>query len=119
MFAHKFSLHRNEFTKIKNDSKLFQSTNFGVLVRVREEIGNPRFGIVISNKVSKLSTHRNRIRRAFRDALRRNWKKIDDGLDLVFLIKPGIERLLVSDMMKEIEIFIDKKGYVGKTASKD
>ena len=118
MFAHKFNLHRNEYSKIKSEGKLFQSTNFGVLVRHRENIGNPRFGVVISNKISKLATHRNRIRRSFRDVLRRNWKKVDDRLDMVFLVKPGIEKLLVSDIMKEIENFIDSKIYV-KEAGKD
>lgn len=118
MFAHKFNLHRNEYTKIKNEGKLYQSINFGVLVRRRENIGNPRFGVIISNKVSKLATHRNRIRRSFRDVLRRNWKKVDDRLDMIFLVKPGIERLLVSDIMKEIEKFIDSKVYV-KEVGKD
>lgn len=111
MFAKKFSINRKEFPKIKNEGKLFQSKSFGVLLRKREKIGNPRFGIVISNKVSKIAVHRNRIRRAFRDVLRRNWKKIDDGNDMVFLIKPGIERLPVSEIMKEIESFIDGKKY--------
>ncbi len=112
MFAHKFNLHRNEYTKIKHDSRLYQSTNFGVLVRRREKIGNPRFGVIISNKVSKLATHRNRIRRSFRDVLRRNWKKVDDGIDMVFLVKPGIEKMLVSEIMKEIEAFLNNKKYV-------
>jgi ribonuclease P protein component len=114
MFAHKFNLHRNEYTKIKHDSKLYQSANFGVLIRKREKIGNPRFGVVISNKVSKLATHRNRIRRSFRDVLRRNWKKVDDGIDMVFLVKPGIEKMLVSEIMKEIEAFLNNKKYAEK-----
>ncbi len=111
MFARRFSLQRREFTKIKQDSKLYQSTNFGVLIRKHEGIDNPRFGIIISNKVSKLATHRNRVRRAFRDCLRRNWKKVDNNLDMVFLIKPGIEKILVSDIMKEIEAFVNSKEY--------
>ena len=111
MFARRFSLQRTEFTKIKQDSQLYQSTNFGVLIRRRAGTENPRFGIIISNKVSKLATHRNRVRRAFRDALRRNWKKVDNNIDMVFLIKPGIEKVLVSDIMKEIEAFLNSKEY--------
>ncbi len=118
MFAHKFNLHRKEFTKIKNDSKLYQSTSFGILIRKREKVGNPRFGMIISNKVSRLATHRNRIRRSFRDVLRRNWKKVDDGIDMVFLVKPGIEKMPVSDIMKEIEVFLNSKKYE-KNGTKD
>lgn len=116
MFAKSFSIPRNEIRKIKKDGKLLQGNNFGVLVRKRDNLGNPRFGIVISSKVSKLATHRNRIRRSFRDTLRRNWKKIDDGQDIIFLVKPGIEKLPVSDIMKEIEVFIDNKGYEEKSS---
>jgi len=112
MFAKKFSINRKEFTKIKNEAKLYQSPSFGVLVRKREKNGNPRFGIIVSNKVSKIAVHRNRIRRSFRDVLRRNWKKIEDGNDIIFLVKPGIEKLPVSEIMKEIERFIDGKKYL-------
>lgn len=111
MFANRFVLHRREFFKLKTSGKLFQSANFGVLVRSREGIDNPRFGVIISNKVSKLSTHRNRIRRAFRDVLRHNWKVVESDLDMVFLIKPGIERVTVSDIMKEAESFLNEKKY--------
>ena len=105
MFARKFSIPRKEFTPIKKEGKLVQNNSFGALIRKREMLGNPRFSVVISNKVMKLSTHRNRIRRSFRDTLRRNWKKVDDGLDMIFLVKPGIEKLPVSEIMKEIESF--------------
>jgi ribonuclease P protein component len=118
MFAKKFSLHRREFSKIKREGVLYQSVNFGVIVRKRENIGNPRFGVVISNKISKLAVHRNRIRRSFRDTLRRNWKKVDDGIDLVFLVKPGIEKLPVSEIMRDIENFLNEKKYVQKNSSK-
>ncbi len=111
MFATRFTLSRKAFGKLKDVGKLYQSDSFGVLVRHRENIGNPRFGIIISNKVSKLSVHRNRARRAFRDVLRRNWKKVNDGIDLVFLIKPAVERVPVSEIMKEVERFIDSHVY--------
>lgn len=111
MFAKKFSIPKKEFTPIKNEGKLVQSKSFGALVRKREKIGNPRFAVIISTKVMRLSTHRNRIRRSFRDVLRRNWKKISDGIDIVFLVKPGIEKLPVTEIMKEIQLFIDGKKY--------
>jgi len=114
MFAKKFSIPKSEFTKIKKNPILFHSSTFSVLLRIREDLGNPRFAVVISNKVSKLSTHRNRIRRAVRDALRRNWKKVNNDLDMVFLIKPGVEKKPVTDIMKEIEVFLNKKEYETK-----
>jgi len=39
------------------------------------------------------------------------------SLDMIFLVKPGIEKLPVSEIMKEIEVFIDEKAYQ-KTSTK-
>jgi len=45
-----------------------------------------RFGIVISTKVSKKATVRNRLKRQLREILRLHRPQIKSGLDLVFTI---------------------------------
>lgn len=106
MFARKYSINRKDLAKIKDTGRLFQSDTFGALVAIRQLQDNPRFAVVISTKVSKLATHRNRIKRAFRDALRYNWKKVADNVDIVFLVKPSAEKVGAADIMKEIEKFL-------------
>jgi ribonuclease P protein component len=95
-----------DFEKVKKEGTLYQSDNFGVSVLDRGDDGYTRFGIIVSNKISKLSTQRNRIKRAFRDGLRYNLNRIKKGYDVVFLAKPSLERMIVDDIMKEIDAFI-------------
>jgi ribonuclease P protein component len=97
---------KRDYEKVKKEGTLYQSENFGVSILDRGNGGYTRFGIIVSNKISKLSTQRNRIKRAFRDALRYNLNRIKDGYDVVFLAKPSLERTAVSDIMKEIDIFV-------------
>lgn len=95
-----------DYERVKNEGTLYQSTNFGAGVLKREDDGYPRFGFIVSNKISKLSTQRHRIKRAFRDALRHNLKWIKNGYDVVFLARQSLERMPVDEIMKEVDLFI-------------
>ena len=66
----------------------------------------PRFAFVISNKISKLATSRNRIRRIFNDTLRYNLKNIPKGIDIVFLAKPELASQMSESVQKDIEEFV-------------
>jgi ribonuclease P protein component len=97
---------KRDYERVKKEGTLYQSQNFGVSVFDRGDDGYTRFGIIVSNKISKLSTHRNRIKRAFRDGLRYNLNRVKKGYDVVFLAKPSLERMVVDDIMKEIDVFV-------------
>lgn len=47
-----------------------------------------QFGFVVSARVSKKATQRNRIKRLLREAVRENLEKIRSGFSVVFLVKP-------------------------------
>jgi ribonuclease P protein component len=49
-----------------------------------------RFGIIVSNKVSKKATLRNLIKRKIREILRLAQKKIKKGFDVVVIVSPRI-----------------------------
>ncbi|MFH1509188.1 MAG: ribonuclease P protein component [bacterium] len=49
-----------------------------------------RFGIVISTKVSKKSTIRNKIKRQIRDVLKKNFSKFSTGYDAVIMTNQNI-----------------------------
>ncbi|OGM14908.1 ribonuclease P protein component [Candidatus Woesebacteria bacterium RIFCSPLOWO2_01_FULL_39_23] len=97
---------QKDYDRVKKEGKLYQSENFGASVLKREDDGYPRFGLIVSNKISKLSTQRNRIKRAFRDALRHNLNRIQGGYDIVFLAKPTLERITAENIMREMDAFI-------------
>jgi ribonuclease P protein component len=112
MIADVYSLKGPEdYEKIKNDGVLYQSKNFGASVLRRNDQGYPRFGFIVSNKISKLSTQRNRIRRAFRDALRHNLNRIKNGYDVVFLARATLEKMPVDQIMREVEDFVRKSEF--------
>lgn len=51
-----------------------------------------RFGFVVSKKISKKSTLRNKIKRRLREIIRRELPKIKTGIDGVFISKTGLEK---------------------------
>jgi ribonuclease P protein component len=97
---------QKDFEKVKNEGTLYQSENFGVCILNRGDNDYTRFGFIISNKISKLATQRNRIKRAFRDAFRYNLNRIGKGYDVVVLAKPSLERIPVDSIMNEVDMFV-------------
>lgn len=97
---------QKDYEKVEREGKLYQSKNFGVCILDRKDDGYTRFGFIISKKISKLATQRNRIKRAFRDAFRYNLNRIKGGYDVVILAKPSLEKMLVDDIMKEVDLFV-------------
>ncbi len=58
-----------------------------------------RFGIVVSNKVSKKATIRNNIKRRLRAVIRKHFDEIKPSFDCVVIAKPAI----LNSSYKEIE----------------
>jgi ribonuclease P protein component len=65
--------------------------------------GESRFGILVSNKVSKKAVERNKIKRQIREILRLKLAKIKPGYDIVVITFPSI----LGKSYKEIELAID------------
>lgn len=97
---------QKDYERVEKEGVLYQSPNFGVCILDRKDNNYTRFGFIISKKISKLATQRNRIKRAFRDAFRYNLNRIKKGFDVVVLAKPSLERMLVDDIMKEVDNFV-------------
>ncbi|MBU1164592.1 ribonuclease P protein component [Patescibacteria group bacterium] len=57
---------------------------------VRNELKNSRFAFVVSNKISKKATVRNRIRRQLSEIVRTNLTTIKKGNDVVVVVKQTI-----------------------------
>jgi ribonuclease P protein component len=93
------------FERIKKWGKLYQSQDFGIAVIKRNDKGKSRFGFVVSKKISKSAVHRNRIKRAFREAVRRNLDYFPKGIDAVILTKKSIFKKTTEEIMRELEKF--------------
>ncbi len=112
MLATKHRIKGNEIDGIKRRGKLYKSSLFGVVIVKRRDKKDSRFGFVISKKVSKLATERNRIKRALYEALRHNLKYVKKGSDMVFLVKPDISKKSTKEMMREVEMFLRKNKFL-------
>lgn len=82
---------RNRLTKKKDFENIKESGNsfFSALFRIRilpNKLKSSRFAIVISNKVSKKATVRNRLKRQLREILRLNLAKFKCGFDIVLIV---------------------------------
>lgn len=79
------------FKKGQKPSQDFKS-NFLTFKTVKNNLGLPRFGFVVSKKISKKATIRNKIRRRLRVAVEEQLKNVKKSTDNVFIALPGIEK---------------------------
>lgn len=82
---------KKDFDVIFKNSKSIK-TNLFVLKIAKNSLGINRFGFVVSTKVSKKATVRNKIRRRFAEVMREETSSIKSGTDLVLIALPGIEK---------------------------
>lgn len=94
---------RKDFNKIFKQGKGFFAETIGVKSTLNG-FNYSRFGITVSNKVSKKAVIRNKLRRQIREIIHKNLGKIKPGFDILIICQPGIEK----KEFKEIESRIIK-----------
>ena len=92
----------HDYKIVTSDGRRVDRPWYTVFVYDRADDGYPRFGFVISTRISKLATQRNRLRRVFEDTVRHNVTDFPKGLDLVFLVKTSIVKIITDDIQKDI-----------------
>src|SRR5476649_2893933 len=80
MLKKKFRLLR----ETKFDKKNIYTSPFFVLRFTKNDSSFSRFGFVVSKKIDKRATIRNRVKRQVRVCIENNLDKIKDGYDLLF-----------------------------------
>lgn len=81
---------KKDFEIVFKKGKTFKE-DFLILKFFPNQKKNSRFGVIVSQKVSKKATIRNKIKRRIKASIRQKISKIKDGLDIVFLVLPGLE----------------------------
>ena len=69
----------------------------------RNDLKVSRFGIIVSRKIDKRATARNRIKRRIRFCLDKNFKNIVPGFDLLFIAKKYALGKTTDEICKNIE----------------
>ena len=84
---------KNRLTKKTDFDKIFKEgeglKERGLLFKVKTGEGVSRFGIVVSKKVSRKATERNRIRRILSEAIAQLKVEITKPVDIVIIVLPS------------------------------
>jgi ribonuclease P protein component len=92
---------KKDFEAIFKNSKSFRDNLF-VLKSAKNNLGISRFGFVVSQKISKKATVRNKVRRRMSEAVRADIKNAKTGIDAVFIALSGVEKRKFSEIKKAI-----------------
>ena len=79
-----------------------------LLKYVKTDNPQPRFGFVISTKVSKKATDRNLLKRRMREIIRGGAETIGGGHDFVFIARKSVLNLSFSELKSEITELLGK-----------
>ncbi|MGF1495150.1 MAG: ribonuclease P protein component [Microcoleaceae cyanobacterium] len=90
-------------------SRDYQNSSIQPLIQDSQSTQSPsRFGISISQKVSKRAVVRNRIKRQIRARLRERMSDFKPGWDLVVVVKPGTAECNSVEFLQELEQLLVK-----------
>ncbi|MBU2578838.1 ribonuclease P protein component [Patescibacteria group bacterium] len=108
MLPKKNRLKKNkDFTKVIRQGK-FSHSFFLSLKEAKNDLAQTRVGFVVSKKISKKATVRNKIKRWLREAVRANLDKIRSGKDIIFFTKKGIEEKKFWEIKQAVEKLLKK-----------
>jgi len=86
-----------------------------LVVKIKENsMSISRFGFIVSNKISKKSVKRNRIKRVLRESVRLLQKNVIPGFDVVFISKKDIVNRNFKEMSSSVEKLLKKSGLLAK-----
>ena len=88
MFQKKYRLQKEKDFEDVFKKGYYSPTPLWTLKWKKNGLLYPRYGFVVSNKISKSAVIRNKIKRRLRDIVRRN--HIIYPVDMVFIVKPRI-----------------------------
>lgn len=89
---------------------MYQSESFGLSVFQRGDENSPKFGFIVSNKISGDAVQRNRIRRALKAAVKYSLTEMAGGTDVVFLAKPTSLRKSTDLLVLEAKAALKEAG---------
>jgi len=86
----------NRLKKSKDIQKIFErgksfKEDFLILKILPNNSAKTRFGFIVSQKISKKATLRNKIKRKLRELVGLKFKKTKKGIDVILIAVPGLE----------------------------
>lgn len=102
---------KKDFQKVLKKGRGLKE-DFLSLKMVKNNLTEKRFGFIVSGKISKRATLRNKIKRRLRELVRRRAEKIKEGVDVVLIALPGLEKKvfwqveeILDNLLKKARVF--------------
>jgi len=102
----KYRLRGKEFEEVLKKGNGFRAGSL-VLKKFLKKEGK-KFGFLISKKVLKKAVQRNRLKRRLREILREKVEKIKEGVRIVFIALPGLEKKDFKKLKEIVEKLLKK-----------
>ena len=91
MLAKKNRLNKKkDFENVFKRGKSFKE-DFLILKLLQKNSNQIRFGFIVSQKISKKATLRNKIKRRISELVRQRLGKLEKGMDAILIAVPGME----------------------------
>lgn len=105
----------NRLTKKKDFEGVFKKgrsfkEDFLILKILKDDSNQIRFGFIVSQRVSKKATVRNKIKRRISKLVRQKLGKLKKGMDIVLITVPGIETKDFWEMEESLSKLFKKSG---------
>lgn len=110
---------QHRLTKEKDFNKTFKSGKscFGKVLGIKSfknSLEHSRFGFVVSNKVAKKATVRNKVKRQLRDIVHKELKNVKAGYDFLIIALPSIIKTDYPVIEKEVKNCLKKLNVLEK-----
>lgn len=92
---------RFDYAKLKKTGRKYQSLSFALLYQENNHLPC-RFGVIVSTRISRKATQRNKIKRQLREVLFKLIPRLLPGFDFLFLTKTNIVGKSVPEIEKEV-----------------
>jgi len=107
----------NRLRKEKDFEKLFKKgksfkNGFLILKIVENDSKESRFGFIVSQKVSKTATLRNKVKRRLRDIIQQNVANIKKGTDVALIALPGLEKKSFLETKESLNVLLKKANLI-------
>lgn len=96
-----------DINRVLKGGKTFKEAFLSLRVAVNQA-GDSRFGFVVSSRVAKKATSRNRIKRRMSETIRLRLPRIKKGFDALILTFPGTDKLSFSELEETLDKLLQK-----------
>jgi ribonuclease P protein component len=110
MLPSPYKFTKEDFEEVEEKGQVLQFGDFGASFLERGDDKPSRFGFIVSNKISKDATGRNRVKRALREAVRQSLWQAKKGTSVLFLAKTTIANKSTEEIMIQVRSALGKMG---------